>query len=84
MVQSVYEVFLLFFGMILEGPQRHHPCLAWYSMLRAPDTISAARFDFNLQPNKNTSSSRASQVMSAEHAELQGSHEELQLGCISL
>ena len=31
-----------------------------------------------------TSASRASQVMSAEHAELQGSHEELQLGCISL
>ena len=59
----------------------------------APDMISAARSDFNLQPNKNTkkapclnmtSASRASQVLSAEHAELQGSHEELQPGCISL
>ena len=54
MVQSVDEVFLLFFLYDLGRAIKTSDLPAWHSMPRAPDTISAARSDFNLQPNKNT------------------------------
>ena len=57
MVQSVCSVFSPFFLNVfflydLNAAIKTPP--AWCSMPCAPDMISAARSDFNLQPNKNT------------------------------